>query len=212
MKRFFFSLILFTFIAATQAQIVRGYGVKLGTTIAHQDWKYIPALNVNFNPDNRKGLNIGIFAELLNNPNLSIIVELNYVQKGMKKELEQTFTIDPDGTGKFITWDTRIDYINFSTLGKFRLNFGSVSPYIIAGPKIDREINKVFSLAKANTIEENYEKNRIGFKVGAGTEINLTSFALLIELLYDSDFNELYKNENLKINTNSLDLRIGLQL
>lgn len=210
MKKFFLALIIFSFISTSQAQIVRGYGFKLGTTIANQDWKYISSLNITLNPDNRMGLNVGVFVELLNNPFLSIVTEVNYIQKGMKKDVEKTTVSNPDGTSEFITWDTRVDYINLSAFGKFRLNLGIVSPYVIAGPKIDFEINKVFSLNEANVVEKNFNKNRIGFRVGIGTEINLISLNLLAEILYDADFNELYENENLKVNSNSIDLRVGL--
>ncbi len=212
MKKFFLALILVTFISTSQAQFVRGYGLKLGTTVANQDWEYVPSLNVTLSPDNRLGLNIGFFAELLNNPILSIVTEVNYVQKGMKTDIEKTTVSNPDGTGEFITWDTRVDYINLSALGKFRVKLGIVSPYVIAGPKIDFEINKVFSLDEANSVEENFNKNRIGFKVGIGAEINLMSLNLIFEFLYDADFNELFENENLKVNSNSIDLRVGLMI
>ncbi len=204
------ALILFSFISTSQAQLIRGYGIKLGTTISSQTWEYVPALNFTFEPDNRIGLNIGIFAELLNNPIISIVTELNYIQKGMKEEVPVTTPSQPDGTGEFVTWDTRIDYINLSAFGKLRLNLGIVSPYVIAGPKIDFEINKEHSLDDTNIFENNFNKNRIGFKVGIGTEINLMSLNLLAEILYDADFNELYENEFLKVTSNSIDFRIGL--
>ncbi len=210
MKRFFWALILLSFISTSQAQLIRGYGIKLGTTISSQTWEYVPALNFTFEPDNRIGLNIGIFAELLNNPIISIVTELNYIQKGMKEEVPVTTASQPDGTGEFVTWDTRIDYINLSAFGKLRLNLGIVSPYLIAGPKIDFEINKEHSLDDTNIFENNFNKNRIGFKVGIGTEINLVSLNLLAEILYDADFNELYENEFLKVTSNSIDFRIGL--
>ena len=212
MKRLLLALILFSFISTSQAQFVRGYGFKLGSTISNQDWEYVPSLNITLDSDNRIGLNIGFFAELLNNPILSIVTELNYVQKGMKIDLQKTTVSNPDGTGEFFTWDTRIDYINLSALGKIRLDLGIVSPYVIAGPKIDFEINKVFSLNEANIVEDNFNKNRIGFKVGIGAEIKLMSLNLLAEILYDADFNELYENENLKVNSNSIDFRVGLML
>ena len=99
------------------------FSVKPGNTLA---------LNFTFEPDNRIGLNIGIFAELLNNPIISIVTELNYIQKGMKEEVPVTTPSQPDGTGEFVTWDTRIDYINLSAFGKLRLNLGIISPYLIA--------------------------------------------------------------------------------
>ena len=210
MKKLSLALIIFCFVTAAHGQIVRGYGIKLGATIADQDWEYIPSLSITLVPDNRAGLNIGVFAELLNNPLFSIVAEANYVQKGMKKDIELTTAENPDGAAETVTWDTRVDYINLSVLAKFRLNLGIVSPYVIAGPKIDFEINKEYSLNAANTVEENFNKNRLGFKVGVGTEINLLTLNLLAEILYDADFTELYKNEFLEVNSSSIDLRVGL--
>ncbi len=210
MKKLFFVIILLFFVSSTQAQLIRGYGIKLGITSANQNWDYVPATNFSFEPDNRVGVNFGVFAELLDIPFFSIATELNYVQKGMKEEIPVTTTSQPDGTGEFVTWDTRLDYINFSALGKFRLNLGVASPYLIAGPKIDFEINKSFSQGQPNVVENNFKKNRLGFKIGIGTEIDLLPIKLLAEFLYDADFNELYENEFLKVNSNSMDFRIGI--
>ncbi len=49
-----------------------------------------------------------------------------------------------------------------------------------------------------------------GLKAGIGTEVNLIAFNLLAEFVYDADFKELFENDNLKINTNSYDLRVGI--
>ncbi|GBD87532.1 hypothetical protein BMS3Abin03_01466 [bacterium BMS3Abin03] len=130
----------------------------------------------------------------------------------MKEEIPVSTVTQPDGTGEFVTWNTRVDYINISAFGKLRFNAGLFMPYILLGPKIDFEINKVNSLGPVNVVEENFKKNRFGFKVGIGTEINLLSLNLIAEILYDTDFNELYENENLKVNSNSFDLRVGIIL
>ena len=199
--------------STTQAQIFRGYGLKVGTTISNQEWEYSKESGLShasFNSDNRLGINIGLFADILDIPFVSIVTEVNYIQKGMKKEIPITTSSQPDGTGEFITWDTRLDYINLSALVKVRLNYGIFTPYLLFGPKIDFEINKKNSLDPNNILEENYNKNRFGLKVGLGTEINLISFNLLAEFLYDIDLNELYKNDILKINSNSFGLRVGL--
>jgi opacity protein-like surface antigen len=213
MNRLFLTLILFSFISTSQAQFVRGFGFKAGTTISNQDWQYSNSSGLSglsFEPDSRAGWNIGIFIELLDIPLLSIVTEVNYAQKGMKQEVPVTTVNQPDGTGDFVTWNTRVDYLNISAFGKLRLNVGLFTPYILLGPKIDFEINKETSFDQLNEVEENFNKNIFGFKVGVGTEINLLSLNLLAEILYDADFNELYENQNLKVNSNSFELRIGL--
>jgi hypothetical protein len=213
MKKACFMFALIFVVSNSQAQIIRGYGLKVGTTISNQDWEYSNTSGLSklsFDTDSRFGLNIGLFIELLDIPFISIVTEVNYIQKGMKKELPVTTVSQPAGTGEFVTWNTRVDYINISAFGKLRINAGPLTPYILLGPKIDFEINKTNSLGPVSVVEENFYKNRFGLKVGIGTEINLLSFNVLAEFLYDADFNELYENETLKVNSNSFDLRIGI--
>ena len=208
---FLFSIILF--VASSEAQIIKSYGLKLGITSASQNWDYSNTSGfsyLSFDSDSRIGMNVGLFAEFLDLPFLSVVAEANYFQKGMKDQIPETTTAQPDGTGKFITWDTRVDYINISAFGKLRYDLGILSPYVLLGPKIDFELNKKNSLGPINVVEENFKKNRFGFKIGVGSEISLGSIHLLAELLYDIDTNELYKSENLKVKSNSFDLRIGV--
>lgn len=215
MKKVCFVFALIFAFSYSQAQIIRGYGLKLGPTISNQDWEYSNSSGLSglsFDSDSRVGLNIGIFSEFLNLPSISIVAEVNYIQKGMKEELPVTTVTQPDGTGEFFTWNTRVDYTNISAFGKLRFNFGIFTPYVMIGPKIDFEINKKDSFGQVNVVAENFNKNRFGFKVGIGTEINLLAFNLLAEFIYDMEYSELYKNDNLKVNSNSFDLRLGIIL
>ena len=210
---FIFSIIIF--VPNSQAQIIRGYGLKVGTTISNQDWEYFNSPGLRYpsiHSDNRTGLNIGIFSEFLNLPHISILTELNYIQKGMKKDIPVRTVTQPEGTGELINWDIRVDYINLSAFGKLKFNVGSFAPYVLLGPKIDFEISKIISLGWENNVENDFNKNRFGFKAGIGTELNLFAFSLLAEFVFDADFNELYENQNLKIKSNSFDLRIGIIL
>ena len=186
MKKVCFIFALIMFVSTSQAQIIRGYGLKVGTTISNQDWEYSNSSGLSglsFDSNSRVGINFGIFTEFLNVPFISIVTEVNYLQKGMKKDIPVTTNSQPDGTGEFITWDTKVSYINISALGKLRINTGLFTPYILLGPKIDFEINKSNSIGSLNVVEENFNKNRFGLKVGIGTEINLSAFSFLAEFL-----------------------------
>ena len=213
MKIFLFLFSIILFVTSAESQIIKSYGLKLGVTSANQKWDY--SINsgfskASFDSDNRIGLNIGLFTEFLDIPFISIVTEVNYFQKGMKEQIPETSAPQPDGTGNFITWDTRVDYINISAFGKLRYDLGVLTPYVLLGPKIDFELNKKNSLGPVNEVEKNFKNNRFGFKLGVGSEINLGSIHLLAELLYDIETNELYKSENLKVNSNSFDVRVGI--
>lgn len=202
MKRLILGLI-FILISSTvaQAQLVRAWGLKAGATFSKQEWDYTSSAD---NPEkyNRTGLNIGGFVELLNNPLFTIVTEANYIQKGA----ENSVTVPLPGPDAEITSDRRIDYLNFAALGKLRINLGIVQPYVLAGPKIDFEIEKTNSVP----FQDNFQKGRWGFKVGIGGEVNILPINLLAELLYDADFNDLYDTQDLNINTSSVDLRVGI--
>ncbi len=210
MKKNYLVFILMISAHFTHAQLIRGYGLKLGATISNQYWEYSPSSRFEMEFENRVGFNVGLFAEFFNIPTFSIVTEVNYVQKGMKKEVVIRTVFQPEGNGEYATWDTRIDYLNLSSLGKIRLDFDIIRPYIVIGPKFDINIKYKSTLGTAESIEESYNNNRVGYKMGIGTEIQLTSFNLLLEILYDSDFNELFKNQHLEITSNSIEVRCGL--
>ena len=208
--KFIYPILILTFlVTASQAQILRGYGFKIGATLASEDWDYT-RLSTDFTPDCRWGFNLGVFGAFLNIPYFSLITELNYVQKGMTKELPVTTITHPDGTGEYVTWDSRIDYLNLSALGKLRSSFGSFTPYILIGPKIDFELGVDNSLGTTNEVEDEFKNIMYGVKMGGGIEIELPNFSLLAEVLYDYNFNSLFKNENLTVTESSVDFRLGI--
>ena len=201
MKRFIVCLAFITITAtAVNAQLIRGAGIKVGATFSKQNWDYSSSGDTE--KYDRTGLNLGGFIEFFDNPLLTLVTEINYVQKGITRETE----IPIPGPNPVVSTDKRIDYLNLAALGKVRLNLGLVEPYVLAGPKIDFELTK----ENEQDIENNFQKGRWGLKVGVGSEINLLPLNLFAEILYDADFNELYDNQNLKIETNSVDLRIGI--
>jgi len=209
MKKVYLIIILLTFISTSQAQLIRGYGLKAGVTGSSQEWDY--NYLTDFTPETRWGINVGVFSEFLNIPYFSLVAEMNYVQKGMKDKIAITTPENPD-TGEFIEWDTRVDYINLSALGKIRIDFELLTPYLIIGPKCDFEINKISSIDGAKIVEDNFNEIMYGFKIGIGSEIKFDSFNLLAEILYDYDINHLYDGEYLTVNSGSFDFRIGISL
>lgn len=210
MKKSIFVILFLLGYSILSAQFVRSYGIKAGMTISNQTWDYSVS-GLNFKPEDRTGLNIGVYMELLDIPLISIVTELNYIQKGMSIDIPRTTSNNPN-SNDFVKWDTRIDYLNIAALAKLRFNYGILTPYLVIGPKVDYEIGKSFSDVNAQEVEDSFKKERLGAKVGLGTEINFLPIEFLVEILYDADFNELYDNSNLKVSSDSFDLRIGIKL
>jgi len=208
MKIIYLVLIPLVIISTSQAQLIKSYGFKIGATSSSQDWDYTQLTD--FTPETRWGINVGVFTEFLNIPYFSLVTELNYIQKGMKEDVPVTTVTNPDGTGEYITWDTRVDYLNISALGKFRLDFSLFTPYIVIGPKLDFEINQEHSLGFTDVVEENFNEVMYGFKIGIGSEVKFEFFSIIAEILYDYNFNDLYEGEYLTVTSDSFDFRIGI--
>lgn len=142
MKKLLF--IMFSFVSILHSQLAIDYGIKIGGTISHQNWDYTPISAVQgFDPDNKLGFNAGIFAEFTTFPFITVVTELNYVQKGIQKEIVEASVENPDGNGKTVMWKLGINYINLSLLAKPEFDLGIVKPYLLVGPRLDYELNKI---------------------------------------------------------------------
>ncbi len=203
-----FLLIIISLTSISHSQIVNDFGMKIGGTLSYQDWDY--SFNTDFSPDNKLGFNIGVFVESSDISIFKFVGELNFVQKGAEKEAVVRTTENPDGTGETKLWQLGLNYFNLSILAKPNINLGSFNPYLLIGPKIDLELSK--STESDGSFYDDFNKSRIGVKLGIGSEINVFDFRLLAEFVYDTDFSNLYKNDNLEITTYSYVLRFGVYL
>ena len=205
MKKIFIMLIILTSVSSLNAQFIRYIGIKGGVTSSTQTWQGTMADDM---PQSKTGLNIGMFAEFLNLSFLSFVAEANYVEKGYKFDIYATSVSNPDG-GQLESHKYGYNYLNFSLLGKLKLDYPVVSPYLIAGPKIDILLNNsidgniiIFPDDKLNSV-------RFGFKAGVGAETKLFGLIFLAEFIYDFEIGSLYNYDTATFNTHSLDFRIG---
>ncbi len=212
MKKIILILFLFS-ISSTSAQFIKNYGIKTGLVISHQDWNYSLSLGFkpSFEPDNKLGINIGVFAEFLTISNFSIISELNYIQKGVHEETPVSTLEHPEGTGETIDWKLNLYYLNISILAKEKYNLGVITPYFFLGPKLDYEIGKS-AMYGSGSFFNDFDKYRLGIKSGLGVEFKILSNTFLAEFVYDLDLHTLYKSDNLEIKSNSYNLNLGVYL
>ena len=67
------------------------------------------------------------------------------------------------------------------------MEFGTFVPYLIAGPRIDFEINDNITVdGPRGEARKTFRKQLFGFKIGLGTEVDLPTIRLLIDIVYDS--------------------------
>ena len=213
MKKFVFFMFCFMILVNSHSsgQIINGYGVKLGVTSAYQNWDYKVTYMNGFDSDKRLGINAGMFLEFLNSPFFSINAEIDYNQKGMKKEVAMTSISFPEGTGEYKTDNNRIDYLTFALLGKLSHKTSLFKPYIFAGPRMDLQINKSVSKGWEDVFDK-MKKNVYGISFGIGTEMTeILPITLLAEIEYNYDFTDVYETDNLVINNNSFDVKLGVK-
>ncbi len=206
-------LITFVFVSflanGLSAQFFNDYGIKVGMTNANQDWTYATHLGLNMDANSRWGTNFGVFAETISLLNLSIVPEVNYIQKGMKSEVLVTGESGPGIIGNK-TFDNRVDYLNICLLGKFGFNLLLANSYILAGPKMDLQINDSVDEA-FKTVFDDFKKNILGFTVGLGAEVNVLLLNVLAEIRYNYDITEVYHTDLLDIKNRSFDIRAGIK-
>jgi len=209
MKKFPFIVLCFFLSTALNAQLIKSIGIKAGGTVSQHNFEYMSTpYAYTDSPQSIQAINVGVFAEFLNDPVFSIVGELNYVRKGAGMDIWLTDIMHPDGTGSATRIKTEFDYLNISALGKVRLESPICTPYLLFGPKLDFEINRSGwypGVADMNEINQ----LRFGFKAGIGTEIKLFGIHFLAEAVYDKDLGYIYDSKTLRVPTYSIDLRGG---
>ncbi len=203
MKSKFVIAFLLIIQSAGSAQIIRTIGVKGGAVSATQSWDYASPFT-GFDTERRWGIDIGVFVEWLNLPVFSLSSEVHYIQKGMKLSLPITTEQNPDGTGEYWTRSPRVDYLSVPVLAKVRFLDAQLSPYIVAGPRVDFLLQ-----TKGDGFEvvlDKFEKVDFGTTVGVGIEIK--SFELVqlgIEFRFSPSFNDGYSSTYTKVRNSSME-------
>jgi hypothetical protein len=219
-------VIAITLIAAAtaNAQFYKGFGVKVGTSIANMDYTY-PTTAIVDNEyrtrNNKIGLTIGIFKEINLIENLKAQIGINYARKGNKLELKE---LDEFGIA---TGSTYFDYYSYNFItaelyGKYSFLKSKVNPYVLAGLRMDFYVSQEVTIKDPLFIGGEYTymdpvtNNKIlGASLGAGVEYQASKlFSLFLEGTYNPDFtyitNESTYNE-VKIRGRSFDIRTGIK-
>lgn len=189
--------------SVSYSQTVKGYGVKLGAVSARQIWE-----PYNQFPDYRWGLNAGLFIEFLDLRNVGVLMEWHFIQKGAEQSFRETTPAQPEGTGRYLTYDERLDYFSMPLLLKLRIDSTSVEPYVLMGPQVDILIGK-----KGYTpmLIENFRDIEWGGTLGMGLEIRrLLPLNLMIEFRYNPSFTRAYEKNSMTMVNKTFQILLGL--
>ena len=196
----------------SQAQLIRSYGLKVGTTAASQNWQYT-SFTGPLNPSTRWGLDVGAFVEWLNIPVFSISSELHYVQKGFRVQIAfpgPYGSVPFPFTGTVETVSPREDYLSILLLAKARLAVGSSSLYAIAGPRVDSYLATREADGFDDVLKQ-FRSNELGVTVGLGCEATqLGPITLGAEIRYSPTLQNSYTTNSLTLRNNSFELLVVL--
>ena len=188
-------VLLFLLSNFSNAQIYKGFGVKVGTSIAGN----ISAIGDYGEPIYKYGLTAGIFRETPLFEKLSLVIGVNYTEKGNINRVNYT---DEIGNTSKKDLKTYSNFINLEVLAKYGGNQEKLSPYVLAGGRMD-----IFTSGKityeGNPIFLEYYPYRVttnktfGATVGAGLNFKPSkNLSLFVEGTYNPDFTNLGDYDN----------------
>jgi opacity protein-like surface antigen len=190
-------------IASAPSQLIRTAGVKAGAVAADQDWNYRFAGDL-LVPGARWGIDVGGYVEWLTHPILSISSEAHFIQKGFQSSVQIVSVESPAGTGMYITQKARVEYLSLPILAKFRVDLDGVTPYLVAGPRIDFKLNS--SSDGFGIVLDDFRSSEIGMTFGLGAETRLhPAITLGVEARFSPNLQPGYESDLLKVYNRSFE-------
>lgn len=204
-----FLLLLGSLVSAgnvAHGQLIRTYGLKGGVAAATQNWSFMGEFTLD--AGTRWGLDAGLFVEFFDHPNLSVLLEARYVQKGFSEDFDLTSEENPESFGT-ATFTPRVDYVVIPLVAKARIPLSGFSPYLFAGPTLNVLLG--YKGAEFEEVYKDLKKTEFGGSFGLGCEIPAWGeTTILIEGSYSPSFSDAYANEFLTITNSAFEILIGI--
>jgi hypothetical protein len=205
---------------SVQAQLLKSYGIKAGVNSSNAAFS-LPQDAFEIATQRRTGGHAALFVEWGGSSAFSLVTQVEYAQRGFAEEQEITGENGPEPLGK-VRASTRLDYISLPLLLKLQYRKSAISPYLIAGPRVDFLVNReagefdfVIGNSKvtlASELNEIFDDRDLGGTIGLG--FNAQKFLplpLLVEGRYNFDFTDNGKLPPLQGKNNSFDLWLGIE-
>ena len=170
------------------AQSLEGFGFKGGFVSAS-------AFDNLDDLDRRNGLAASAFAEWNLLPTASLVTEVGYAQRGFVETMEERSA--PGETIQIVEANTRLDYLTLPVMVKLQRTTSTVTPYLLAGPRLGVLMHRQPGTFEFTTSEWEselaafYERVAVGGTVGLGLSTGrLLPARLLVEARYDVDISD----------------------
>ncbi|RPI01357.1 MAG: PorT family protein [Calditrichaeota bacterium] len=187
------------------AQWIRAFGFKAGGIQASQTWEYSGWLSgMQIYDQARTGWSIGGYVEWLNTPLISVITEVQYLQKGAKEEINISTVENPEGSGETMSLAPRLDYVSIPLLAKIRTKTSQATLYGLGGPTID--FLKSHNEQATGAVFSEIKSPELGIAMGAGLDFPIISQCTLgAEFRYRSALQYAYSNSVLTVRNTAIE-------
>ncbi len=205
------NLLLTTLLALTSVNFgfgqLKHMGVKLAVTSSDLIYHIQDSEDLSFK--RRTGFCIGAFAEWFEHSPITLLTQVEYAQKGMGMDIAYT-----NASGDLVQRTTeysRLDYLSIPLLGKAMLPAGSMSPYLLAGPRVDFFLGYGEDQTEFPVLFDRFKKTVLGGTFGAGIQFDgLLSIPIVLEARYNLDFTDSFEGEVVKVHNSAFDLWLGV--
>ena len=170
---------------AAHARAFEHWGVRAGYTGAEQQWThdFISESDLSM----RSGFHIGVFSEWFDYHNLSLQASMTIEQKGVTMQVSERAVFLPGGASQDFG-STLSYYLSFPILVKYTFGSQGLSPYLMAGPRIDVFLGYVKNEDHfAWGIEDEWDQVVFGLSGGVGLIHRFGRQAVFIEFVYNYD-------------------------
>ncbi|MBN1638111.1 MAG: PorT family protein [Ignavibacteriales bacterium] len=207
MKLFKYAIIFVFIFYNLEAQftIVKNFGVKAGYISSTLEWE-----GENLDLKNRKGFMLGIYGEFFDFHGLSLLVQMEYGQKGMQTDV--TFVDYPKpGDNTTLLSDARLDYFSIPIMVKYTapIDFDIV-PYVFGGLNINFLIGQISTLDWFGTSYDSLSSPATGLVGGFGLTFGpKDKVSLLAEFRFNFDLTDSDKSDLRKVKNKSFEIVVG---
>jgi hypothetical protein len=206
-KYTYLSVLVFLMTDAGNAQLFRSIGTKVAYSSAFQDFDF--ASNIS-GGKRISVINFSAFAELFDGSPLAVMVQCEYVQRGMRDRFAIISPTGPEIIG-YDDKDSRVRYLSFPILAKIYLLKGLLSPYLLAGGRIDFMLSYKSDDDAYSAVYNMFARSTYGLSGGGGMELVLSSeLFMLFEARYNLDLKDSYRTQFLRVRNNSIDFWFGV--
>jgi hypothetical protein len=182
-------LVMVSLHAPAQAGMLKRWGFQAGYVSSTQDWEHPYISKDDFS--RKSGFHGGVFTEWLDYRVLSVRVAVQYERKGTAYTTEVTDT-QGFSLGEQTFYST-LDYLSVPILLKATTGWSPVSPYLLAGPRVD------FMQGYSTDdwvwgFEDEWDTISYGLSGGLGIEMPVSGIGqLFVEFVYNYDLSWLFE-------------------